>query len=468
MSFRVAPSLSSLCQTRNEMTKLLRTQRRQEILLNQRNNINILHESIQGLLLKIQKGIDVDENLKKLRTIIMKSKRNWNNEFIDNNGTQIVLIILQNKQSSNQALEIILWILTAISSFENFDSQIIFSYNIFSIINPFITRFDNELRLTALWLLANLLGLAPSLSVVQVQDLLSSLCSCIQLYHQYPSTVDSCAACFKRIIEHSIYPYEYFHQILTLFLNTRPLSNTFVDCLSLLITQKPYCKPLLSKSQLLPTITYFLFTKNNFLFHSILNFFTELSMLNENLGKTCISKEAVNKMVVLLKELLNGPQHNENDISQLLIIFGNLTMYYLDFNTELVEIIQTIIAKSHYFTIKELQSLIFFLNNLVLHANEQFKLTLCCLPIFELYGIFLLQLFCSNDFLIQTLTRIKELLIVCMFKGFDVLKLLNESALEVGICKLEYHFCKQVSQMAVSIEELFIQTTTQHDWMDLD
>ena len=50
-----------------------------------------------------------------------------------------------------------------------------------------------------------------------------------------------------------------------------------------------------------------------------------------------------------------------------------------------------------------------------------------------------------------------------MNKGYDINKLLNESSLLSSFMKLELHFCKQVSQIILSIQHVLYSSSVSNN-----
>ena len=113
-----------------------------------------------------------------------------------------------------------------------------------------------------------------------------------------------------------------------------------------------------------------------------------------------------------------------------------------------------LIIKKYDFNVRELEYVIYFLNEIILHADDIFKISLCSSQIFEFYSHLFDRGTLQNDYLVQILSRIKDVILIGLNKGYDINKLLNESSLFLSFMKLELHSCKQVSQIILSIQHV--------------
>ena len=300
-----------------------------------------------------------------------------------------------------------------------------------------------------------------------IECILLSLEKCLQVYNQSEQTINSCALVFKTIIELTIYPYEYYHQLITLFLSFTPISSTFIESLCILIKQKPSTKPLLSKNKLLLYLSSQLQTKQSYTFISIISFFIEVTqMINDDFfvsHSMIFTPQIMQQLVFNFKESLFSYDRNEKAIQLLLLLFSNLTEHFTSYQQYFIEIIELLLIKKYDFSVKELEYVIYFLNEIILHADDIFKISLCSSQIFEFYSHLLERSNLQNDYLVQILSRIKDVIIIGLNKGYDINKLLNESSLLSSFMKLELHFCKQVSQIILSIQHVLYSSSVSNN-----
>ena len=476
-----------------------------QFINNNFNNFNFYNNSNQS---NNQQNNDETQQivsiLKQIKTIVIKSDENWINEILQSQSIQLFLNLLhyhvnhftscnQNnkiqenneKEHSEEIIITILWLLVSLTSYnKHLEHYIISSQSSIHLLalessiqlfTQCISLQHCEIRNKSLWLLSNVLSLHHIQQFKIIQTVLTTLENCLQSIHslqqfnlnqmntqfnqnEITQTIDSCALVFKTIIELTIYPYEYYQNLISLFLSFFPLSSTFIESLSILIKQKPSTKPLLSRHKLLEILSSQMTPKHLYTFNAIISFFIELTqMLNNDFfvsHSMIFTPQIMQQLLLCFKEILWTFDRNEKSVQLILLLFSHLTEHFTSYRQYYVEMIELLIIKKYDFTLKELEYVIYFLNEIILHSDDIFKISLCSSQIFEFYSYLIERGNIQNDYIIQILSRIKDVIIIGLNKGIDLNKTLNESSLMYAFSKLELHYCKQVSQITLSIQHL--------------
>ncbi|EKE42353.1 hypothetical protein ENUP19_0036G0027 [Entamoeba nuttalli] len=463
MSFRSVASLSNICNQRSEIHRQLRNKKRDQLLQTKRephslpdvcstNDFPIVVECLQ-------KRMDVEENLRRLRFIIVKTKGNCIDTLIDYHGLPVISQILVDTNSSIDSLETCLWIFINITSMSDVYVFHVLSLGILNHILTLTQHSVENIRTNALWVISNIATTKKAFNDNDVlQYLLPTITQTLKMYIDNTPTVEACASIFEKITIINQYQYQYYHPIIVLFYGLPRYPHEFIDGMTQLITQKQTKKAIFSNEKLLPTLASLLDPQHSQLTQSILTFFVQVTNLSQKYSQKLFDNDTFEFIFNNFKERLRLLRENETESLELyFIIWGNLCLLggnaikYIDDHKVLIQILATF----QWYIQSDYDSLVFVFNNIILYGFDEVKEYICCEQLFLIYTYFLKDIDKTPQSTYEALNAIRLLLVFGDENDLDTKNYYVSTGLESIINELCSNSIRKISDSAQFIYDLF-------------